>query len=93
VTGYRDLLSFPPFQAVFTEARSAVVIHIKDLERRVLDPGTPLDVVERLRSERAGVLKVLEIVQAMAQHEEQEQSKPVPVGKQRLADTLLPRTL
>lgn len=90
MTSYRDLLAFPPFRALFED--SAVANHIRDLERRVLDPGTPLSDVERLRSERAGVLKVLEIVQAMAQHEEQEQAK-VPVSKQRLADTFLPRTL
>jgi hypothetical protein len=88
---YRELLAFPPFRALFED--SAVAIHLHDLERRVLDPSTPLHDVERLRSERMGVLKVLEIVQAMAQHEEQEQPKPVPAGKQRLADTFLPRTL
>jgi hypothetical protein len=88
---YRELLAFPPFQALFDD--SAVAAHVRDLERRIFNPATPLADVERLRSERAGVLKVLEIVQAMAQHEEQEQSKPVPAQRQRLAVTHLPRTL
>lgn len=89
---YRELLAFPPFRELFED--SAVVRHVRDLESRILNPSTPLSDVERLRSERAGVLKVLEIVQALAQHEDQEASEAhTGQPRQRLADTFLPRRL
>lgn len=89
---YRELLAFPPFQALFED--SAVVAHVRDLERRIFDPSTPIAEVERLRCERKGVLKVLDIVQALAQREDQAAFEGQPSQpRQRLADTFLPRQL
>jgi hypothetical protein len=93
VISYRELLGFPPFQALFED--SAVVNHVRDLERRIFDPSTPITEVERLRCERKGVLKVLDIVQALAQREEDQEASEAHPGqpRQRLADTFLPRRL
>lgn len=91
---YRELLAFPLFCELFHVEQSGVVAHLRNLERRCLDPATPLDVVEQLRCERKGVLKVLEIVQALAQQEDQAASEAQPSQpRQRLADTFLPRQL
>jgi hypothetical protein len=92
VISYRELLGFPPFQALFED--SAVVNHVRDLERRIFDTSTAIEEVERLRCERKGVLKVLDIVQALAKKEDQEMSEAhTSQPRQRLADTLLPRRL
>lgn len=91
----QQLLDFPPFQELWTEEDSPVVRHVRDLERRIFDPKTAPADVDRLRFERHGVLKVLEIVQARAaQEREQTDDQPNPnAKKQRLTDTFLPRKL
>jgi hypothetical protein len=92
VISYRELLAFQPFRALFED--SAVVSHVRDLERRIFDTSTAIEEVERLRCERKGVLKVLDIVQALAQREDQEAaSEAMSQPRQRLADTFLPRQL
>lgn len=82
-----ELYTHPKFQELF-EA-SPITDSLDRIDRRLVDPITPWEETVALRGERAGILRVLEIVNALA-HKEKIPEKDTTREEQRSVMGLRP---